>query len=327
MSMTEDGATPARPRRGWRVWRLRRREGAGRQPAPIVPKNTIAGRALIAVVAIMTFLAALTTGAVMLVRDTANAWQSEIAREATVQVRPAGGRDIEADVRTAAALVRATPGVSEARAYSRAESAALLEPWLGEGAKLADLPVPRLIVVRTAPDWVVDFAEMRRALTAQVPVASLDDHRSWIERMRRVTRATVLGGILVLGLVIAATVLSVAFATRGAMAANRPIVEVLHFIGARNSYIAGQFQRHFLDLGLKGGLLGGGAALLVFVMADLLGGWLLDPDALREVSAMFGGASIGPWGYAMVMLQVACIAAVTAATSRRTVTRTLDELR
>ena len=52
--------------------------------------------------------------------------------------------------------------------------------------------------------------------------------------------------------------LSVTFATRGAMAANRPIVEVLHFIGANDGFIAGQFQRHFLVLGLEGGLIGGG---------------------------------------------------------------------
>ena len=52
---------------------------------------------------------------------------------------------------------------------------------------------------------------------------------------------------------LAATVLSVIFATRGAMATNRPIVEVLHFIGAKSGFIAGQFQRHFLMLGLEGG--------------------------------------------------------------------------
>ena len=57
-----------------------------------------------------------------------------------------------------------------------------------------------------------------------------------------------------LGLVIAATVLSVTFATRGAMATNRSIIEVLHLIGAKHGFIAGQFQRHFLALGLKGGV-------------------------------------------------------------------------
>ena len=63
---------------------------------PIIPKNSIAGQALIAVIAIMTFLASLTTGAVMLVLSSAADWQSEVAREMTIQIRPIAGRDLEA---------------------------------------------------------------------------------------------------------------------------------------------------------------------------------------------------------------------------------------
>src|SRR5271168_4128017 len=73
---------------------------------PIVPGGSIAGRSLTAVVAIMTFLAALTTGAVMIVVSAASDWQSEVGREVTIQVRPVPGRDIEADVRAAIAVAR-----------------------------------------------------------------------------------------------------------------------------------------------------------------------------------------------------------------------------
>src|SRR5690242_20153039 len=80
-----------------------------RGETPIVPKRSIAGRALVAVVAIMTFLASLTTGAVMLVRASAAEWQSEVAREVTIQVRPQQGRDLDVDVRRAAEIARAYP--------------------------------------------------------------------------------------------------------------------------------------------------------------------------------------------------------------------------
>src|SRR5262252_9748344 len=115
---------------------------------PIVPQATISGRALVAVVAIMTFLASLTAGAVMLVRAAASEWQSEVAREVTIQVRPVSGRDVEADVARAAAIARAAPGIADVRPYSSEETLRLLEPWLGTGLKLDDLPVPRIIVVR-----------------------------------------------------------------------------------------------------------------------------------------------------------------------------------
>ena len=64
--------------------------------SPIVPHQSIGGRALMAVVAIMTFLASLTTGAVMLVRANAADWQTEVLREVTIQIRPGAGRDLDA---------------------------------------------------------------------------------------------------------------------------------------------------------------------------------------------------------------------------------------
>ena len=297
-----------------------------RAPTPIVPKNSIAGNALVSVIAIMTFLAALTTGAVMLVFASASEWQSDVAREMTIQVRPQEGRDIEADVANAAAIARATPGVTEVRPYTREESARLLEPWLGTGLSLDDLPIPRLVVVRVGGDPRPDIAALREALASQVAGATLDDHRGWVDRMRTMAGTAIAGGGAILFLVFAATVLSVAFATRGAMATNRHIVEVLHFIGAKNSFIAGQFQGHFLVLGLKGGLIGGGAALLLLIGAALLGGWLSGTAVGDQSAALFGTFSLGLFGYLAVLAQVVVMAAVTALTSRRVVQQTLDNI-
>src|SRR5438046_10760345 len=82
---------------------------------PIVPEKSIAGRALVAVVAIMTLLASLTTGAVMLVRASASEWQADVAREVTIQIRPTEDRDIEAELRKAAEIALRLAGISEVR--------------------------------------------------------------------------------------------------------------------------------------------------------------------------------------------------------------------
>jgi cell division transport system permease protein len=292
----------------------------------IVPADSIAGRALVAVVAIMTFLAALTLGAVVLVRAAAGEWQSAVARELTIQVRPVEGRDTNAQVKKAADLAIATPGIVGVRAFSKAESARLLEPWLGAGLSFDDLPVPRLVVLRVAADRAPDLNSLRKALAAEVPEASLDDHRGWVERMRTMARTAVAAGLGVLALVVAATMLSVTFATRGAMAANRPVIEVLHFVGARDGFIAGQFQRHFLWLGLKGGVIGGAAAMLLFAIAGLLAGWFKGTPAEEQLAALFGGFGLGAAGYGAIAGLVVLIAVVTAGTSRLTVYRTLASI-
>jgi len=293
---------------------------------PIVPPNSISGRALVAVIAIMSFLAALTLGAVVLVRGAAAEWQSQVAREMTIQIRPADGRDVEAEVARAVDLVHATPGIAGVKAFSKEESARLLEPWLGTGLALDELPIPRMIVVTIAAGGAPDLDRLRKTLAERVTGASLDDHRGWVERMRTMTRTAVAIGVGVLGLVLAATVLLVAFATRGAMAANRAIVEVLHFVGAKNRYIAGQFQRHFLWLGLKGAGLGGGAAIALYLAAGLIGSHYRGTATEDQVEALFGSLALGPAGYAGIVGVIVLVAAVTAITSRYTVHRTLSAL-
>jgi cell division transport system permease protein len=303
-----------------------RRPAVPRHGSAIVPRNPTSARALMAIIAIMTFLAALTSGAVMLVRMSAGEWEADVAREVTIQIRPAEGRDLDAAAVKAAALARAAPGVASVRPLTRDESAQLLEPWLGSGLSLDDLPVPRMVVIKLAPDAAPDLATLRKTLTEQVSGASLDDHRGWIDRMRTMATTAIFAGGIILALVLAATMLSVMFATRGVMAANQPVIEVLHFIGARDRYIAAHFQRHFLALGLQGGLVGGGAALLLFLIAGLISRWFSGYAAGEQMSALFGTFSIGIFGYIAVVSQIVLVAAVTALTSRHTVKRTLEAI-
>jgi len=308
----------------WTDPEVRSDEIAQQLPTPIVPIGSIAGRSLTAVVAIMTFLAALATGAVTMVVNAASDWQSDVAREVTIQVRPVSGRDVEADVLAAVTLARATTGVADVRPYTKQESAALVEPWLGSGLPLNELPIPRMIVVKLASGVTPNFSDLRKQLADQVPSASLDDHRGWIDRMRTMADTAVAAGIVMLILVIIVTVLSVTFATRGAMATNRPTIEVLHYVGASDKFVADQFQRHFLVLGLKGGAIGGGAAMAFFGALQALDAWLSGTLGGDEMTALFGGLSIGPAGYIAILVLIALMALVTALASRRTVGRTLE---
>src|SRR5215467_6615448 len=294
--------------------------------SPIVPRASISGRALVAVVAVMLILKSITTGAVLLVSASATEWQSDVASEITIQVRPQTGRNLDHDVASVVDAVRAQPGIVEAKPFSKEESAALLEPWLGSGLSMDELPVPRVIVARVGPGAVLDLQGLRGRVTQAAPNASVDDHRAWIERMRSMSGATVAAGLGILALVIVATVISVSFATRGAMAANRPIVEVLHFVGAGDRYIAGRFQRHFLRLGLEGGLIGGGLAMLAFGFSESIAGWFSGTAVGDQFAALLGTFSLRPSGYLVLAVQATLIGVITAWAARRTLFATLNEI-
>src|SRR5437764_9859975 len=297
-----------------------------RNLSPIVPRASISGRALVAVVAIMTFLASITTGTVLLVSASAAEWQSEVGSEITIQVRPQAGRDIERDVAAAAEAMRVQSGIVEVRPFTRDESSKLLEPWLGSGLSLDELPVPRVIVARLQPGAMLDLVALRSRVMRLAPTASVDDHRAWIDRMRSMSGATVLAGVGILALVIIATIISVPFATRGAMAANRPIVEVLHFVGAGDRYIANRFLRHFLRLGLEGGVIGGGVAMLGFGFSESIASWFSGTPVGDQFAALLGTFSLRPSGYLALAAQAVLIAAITAWASRRTLFATLDDI-
>jgi cell division transport system permease protein len=144
--------------------------------------------------------------------------------------------------------------------------------------------------------------------------------------MHDMANAAAASGLAVLVLVLIVTLLSVTFATRGAMATNRPIIEVLHYVGATDSFVASQFQRHFLVLGLKGGAIGGGLAIVLFGAIQGMNVWLNGTAAGDEAMALFGSFTIGATGYLAILGQVILMALVTALASRTTVNRTLKSI-
>ena len=292
----------------------------------IVPRSSVAGRALVSVVAIMAFLASLTLGAVSLVSATAQSWQSDIAREITIQVQPIEGVDLDAQLVKAQQVVGSFSGIVSITILDDETTIALLEPWLGSGFDMAELPVPRLISVQIDENAPPELAKMREKLQQQVKGASIDDHRNWVDRLNTMARATIVGGLLIFSLVIAATVLTVVFATRGAMAGNKTVIEVLHFVGADQGYIASEFQRHFLLLGLKGALSGGVMAILVFFIAGLWTGKNIADPSVEQVTALFGTFSVGVWGYVSAVVLIFAIAFMCALTSRYTVLRHVGSL-
>lgn len=346
-SMSEDRAPlPADPqpvaerpgKAGWRVLAGRMHRLAGRggdifpvdwvlgpsRLASILPAKSMAGRALVLVIVIMTFLAGLTAGAVHLIADASSDWSRDIAREITIQVRPLPGRNIEADIRIAADLAQRVRGVEAVRIFDRKEGEKLLEPWLGSGLDLSELPVPRLIVMKLASGAVPDFTALKKDLAERVPNAGLDDHRLWLDRLRAMADALVVIGIVILVLVMAATGLAVAFATRGAMAGTAHIIDVLHLVGAEDSYIAREFQRHFLRLGLKGGLAGAALAMLFYLLMSLSSARFAATPGAEQVEALFGRFSLPGGGYFSVLAIGVVVSAVTAVVSRVTVFRTLS---
>lgn len=291
-------------------------EGSVLRPAgPIVPPQSVAGRALTLVVAIMSFLACLTVGGVSVVWDAAQDWSNDLVREVTIQIRPVEGIDIVREIDKAVALTQEFQGVGTVRALSDQETKDLLQPWLGGGLDLESLPVPRLVQITVDDPSALDLEQLRATIEQQIAGANLDDHSVWTSRLAAMAGAVVVGGFAILSLVLASMVLSVVFATQAAMAGNKDVVSVLHFVGAEDSFIAREFQRHFLVLGLKGGIAGGIIAVAGFILLDVTTRETAGHAGSDQLSALFGTVSVSMPGYLGVVGVVFLVAVLTALTS------------
>src|SRR5262249_32573068 len=217
------------------------------------------------IVALMVYLASLALAGTLVVRDAVMRWDRGLTGPLTVELPPASsGRD-DGVVAAALKVLRGTPGVIRADAIDPKRTAALLEPWLGADIDAVDLPLPRLVDVQIEPRAGVDLRTLGERLAAAVPGAQLDDHRRWLDRVLRTALAIEIVAGIIVGLVGLAAVLAVIFATRTGLAVHHGIVEVLHLIGARDGYIARQFELHALRLGIKGGVAGLLLAVLTLV--------------------------------------------------------------
>nr|WP_166956029.1 ABC transporter permease [Pseudochelatococcus lubricantis] len=296
---------------------------------PLVPPDSTSGRALVTVVAILTFLAALAAGTAQLVAAASHNWTSTIAREATIQIKPDARRDADRDAAQAAEIARAYPSIAGVEIYSKEEAERLLEPWLGRGVSFVELPVPRIVVLRLAEGsetMETDLAELRQQLTDAVPGASLDDHRNWIERLAVMAGTVVFVAIVIVALVLVAAASAIATTTRGAVAGDREILDVLHFVGADDRFIVREYQSRFFRMGLRGGLLGSVAAVLFIASAGLLSSWWRASPGGDQLEALFGAFDMGWKGYASMFIVAAVVAIVTAAVSGFTVRRYLTRL-
>lgn len=295
--------------------------------SPVLPlARDASSRFLPWLIAFMVWLAAMALAAVMVLSAAGDQWRRSLTGSVTVQIVPTDSVDaktMEARVNTALSLLRATAGVISAEPVPATRIAALLEPWLGRNAlsEAAGLPIPRLIDVSVASassNMTVDLGTLAAQLAEAVPGASLDDHGQWLDRLIALARAIEAVGFAVLIVISLAAIATVVFATRTGLAIHHDVIELLHLIGARDSFVAHQFQLNALWLGLKGGATG-----VVLAAATLL---VLGSLAAKVEAGLLPPVSMTGWQWFALGSVAIAAAFISVLTARITVLRTIGRM-
>ena len=276
------------------------------RPAPLLPREPAQDALLVFVAMVLCVFACLAAIAALGANRAASGWAAQLKGSATVLVRPVGTESADAAAARAAETLAGVKGVREAAALERRKAEALVEPWLGPGVDLADLPLPRLVTVELDPAAGLKRADLERALKGAGVDAVVDDHSRWIRDIvsaGRIARLAAGGAALLLALAAAAVI---AFATRAGLIARRDIVEVLHLTGAEDSFIAGLFQNRLAELAAAAGAAAAILAALIAAAIRLAGGG----EGLTPVLPI-------AWTDLLAVLPCPIVAALVAAVSAR----------
>lgn len=309
---SESNPNPAKPRT---------RVKAG---PPVLPTSGWTAWLTLMSAGVMCLLAVLTLAASMAANRLASEWRADLAGVATVRI--SGPREGMPDrIRSVLDVLRTTPGIATVRVLSDPEQAALISPWFGEDALLADLPVPRLIDVGL--DGVgPDSAALQARLDLTVQGASYDDHATWRAPLATAARALerlALGATLIILLTAAGVV---AFAARATISANRHVIETVRLVGGEDRFIARSFVRSIAWRAALGGLIGAMAGCSLLMLGPGLNDGLILPEVQTGESL---GVSLNPgWvGWLVLALGVpAIIAVIVWFSARLTVQLTLHRM-
>jgi cell division transport system permease protein len=262
------------------------------------------------VIGIMAFLAALALGASLVAERAAEGWREGLAGRLTVQILPpehgAVAMELAQETDAAISILRTTDGIAAVAPLSEKDTQALVEPWIGGGAVIADLPLPRLVDATVLPGAKIDLPALAQRLKNAAPDSVLDDHARWIGRLRGLADGIAWSAYAVLALIAIAAASAVAFATRAGLEAHHDIVELLHQTGAHAGFIARAFERHYFVSALAASFAGAACAALVFVAerglelagiepVPILPPLSLRPEELAWLAAIPVGAGLIAW--------------------------------
>ncbi len=245
-------------------------------------RRGFADRMLPLLVAAMAFLAALALAGWFGTASLAQHWRDGAGAALTVQVPQAEAPAVAGETTRLAAvlaLLVGTPGIASAHALSEQELDGLLKPWIGTGAARLAIPIPAVIAVRLT-DAAFNLDPLSHRLETAAPGTMVEQHGVWIGRLLVLARSLQACAGLALLLVAAVAATVIAVATRSGLSTRREAIEIVHGLGAADSYIAARFAARATWLATLGAAAGGVMALPILL-------------TLAQLAAPFGGQPAG----------------------------------
>ena len=270
-------------------------------------------------IAFMSLLAILSVAGFLLLKQVSDLFEYNSNDTMTIQV-PSGNSEKRTNkkITQITNILRETVGVIEVSLIPKVEVIKLLKPWLGTISESHTLPLPQIIDIQIDRGSGITLEKISNALTIIVPDITVDDHSIWLIGLVKTLQSAELTALFILLLIIFVIIGTVIFTTRTGMGIHKQTIEVLHFVGAHDDFIARQFALRGLVVGLQGGLIGFLFAIPILYLFDNL---------LQNLEEGFlPKAEVNIFVWLSVALVVPMISSITMLTARGTVLKSLKKM-
>lgn len=276
-------------------------------------------------ISIAVFIFAITLAGVLSINSMLQNWNKSILGSFTVQIMPINDSN-QAKVMTetiknqnlAIEFLQQHEAVESASPLSDEQLEQLIQPWLGDGIEIKKLPIPRLIDVKIKKGAEVDYNQLAADLANISPYASLDNHKLWLNKLMHFADGLKMLALSILVLIILVNSGAIFYSTQSSLGLHRSIIEILHLMGAKDTYIAQQYARRAGWIGLMGGVIG----LILAVPAILLIGNL----ALQIEGGIISEAGLSVLSWLIIFSLPLFAGFVAMITAYYTVKRTLEKM-
>ena len=223
------------------------------------------------IIGAMVFLSTLVLSASLAMEGVADRWQITGQQYgATIELSRKSAN--EEAVATSIDVLAQLPGISRVHLVGDDEILETIEAWTGGRPDPDLLPLPVLIDVEAVSPESLRGDVIEQILEETVGAVTVYVEPQWLLAVRSTVGTVQLVTALMLIIIALISVVSIIYVTRTALSIHQDTIEILHQVGAQDSYIATQFQNQSLTLALMGGIPGNVLAIIIIILMGELSG-------------------------------------------------------
>jgi cell division transport system permease protein len=194
-----------------------------------------------------------------------------------------GVASVSPTVQQVMGILQTIPGIVRSEIVDEDRLLSLLKPWVGQIDLLRDLQLPALIDIDLDPSVPLDIGAITQQLREVSAGIRIEPHARWHHMLVSLGQAIKSLSYVIIGLIICSIFVVISLITKSSLSTYREIIDILRLMGAKNTYVARQFQIQAFKTCFQGGIIGVVFALPIIYFLSWFAQYLGIPEIFKNM--------------------------------------------